>query len=331
MRPQRGVALLTVLLVVAIMATIAAGMSSRSYLSLRRTINLNNQEQAYWYALASEALTKRVLKQDFDDADGTIHLQQYWATADVVYPVDNGTIAGSISDMRSCFNLNALSQGLTDEEKQQDPYQAPLPARQLIAMLEAYELDAYSAEMMADRVRDFVDSDNDTAGSYGAENPEYQGRAYPYQAPNQLMQHHSEVRAVLGVSAKLYQFLEDRICAIPGNDRQLLNVNTLDPAEPQLLVGMLEGKLSNEEAQDVLNARPADGWETIEDFWAEGTMQRLNDLNSKVKSTLVLDSKYFRLRGGAKTDTAVFRLESVLRRDSGDKLTVVSRQFGGQQ
>lgn len=331
MRRERGVALLTVLLVLAIMTTIAAGMTNRSYLSMRRSINLNNHEQAYWYALASESLAKRALKQDFEDADGTTHLQQYWASADVVYPVDNGTIGGTIDDMRSCFNLNALVQPLTDTEKQKDPYQPPLPARQLTAMLEAYEIDNYTAEMIADRVRDFVDSDGDTAGSYGAESAEYQAREFPYQAPNQPMQHHSEIRAVLGVSAKMYQFLKDRICAIPGDTSQLLNVNTLDAEQPQLLVGMLEGKLSVSEAQDVLNARPADGWENIDDFWAEGNMQRITDIDAQAKSTLVVDSNYFRLRGGAQVDTAVFRLESVLRRGSGDKLTVVSRQFGGQQ
>ncbi|WP_028116519.1 type II secretion system minor pseudopilin GspK [Ferrimonas senticii] len=331
MKRQAGVALLTVLLVLSIMVTIAAGMTNRSYLSLRRTVNLNHQEQAYWYAMSSEALAKRVLKQDFADADGTTHLQQFWATADVVYPVDYGTIGGTISDLRSCFNVNALSQGLTDEERQQDPYQQPLPAKQLIAMLEAYEIDSYTAELVADRLRDFVDSDNDGSGSYGAESPEYQARPFPYQAPNQLMQHHSELRAVLGASATLYQFLQDRICAIPGEDSQLLNVNTLDPQYPQLLVGMLEGRLSNEEAQDVLNARPADGWESSEDFWAEGPLQRLSDLSSKTKSTLVVDSNYFRLRGGAQSDTAVFRLESIFRRGDGDKLTVISRQFGGQQ
>ncbi|MFI3245244.1 MAG: type II secretion system minor pseudopilin GspK [Ferrimonas sp.] len=330
MRKQRGVALLTVLLVLAVMATVAATMSSRSYLSVRRTINLNDHEQAYWYAMSAEALAKRVLVQDFDDADGTIHLQQYWATAEVIYPVEFGTISGTISDLRSCFNVNALAQGLTEAEQAENSYQAPLPARQLRAMLEAYELDRYQVEQLVDRVRDFVDSDNDTAGSYGAEDAEYQARPYPYQTPNQLMQHHSELRAVLGIPAALYQFLDDKICAIPGNSTQWLNVNTVPSDQPQLLVGMLEGKLSVDEAQDVLNGRPADGWASIDDFWAESSLQRLTDVSAALKSTLVVDSNYFRVRGSAQSGSAVFRLESVLQRN-GNALSVVTRQYGGQQ
>ncbi len=330
MRKQRGVALLTVLLVLAVMATVAATMSSRSYLSVRRTINLNDHEQAYWYAMSAEALAKRVLVQDFDDADGTIHLQQYWATAEVIYPVEFGTISGTISDLRSCFNVNALAQGLTEAEQTENPYQAPLPARQLSAMLEAYELDRYQVEQLVDRVRDFVDSDNDTAGSYGAEDAEYQARPHPYQTPNQLMQHHSELRAVLGIPAALYQYLGDKICAIPGNSTQLLNVNTVPADAPQLLVGMLEGKLSVDDAQDVLNGRPADGWASIDDFWAESNMQRLTDVSAALKSTLVVDSNYFRVRGSAQSGSAVFRLESVLQRN-GNALSVVTRQYGGQQ
>ncbi|SHI20609.1 general secretion pathway protein K [Ferrimonas marina] len=323
--------MLTVLLVLATITTLAAAMTERSYLSLRRTINLNNMDQAYWYSLSSEALAKRVLKQDFEDADGTVHLQQYWATADVVYPVDNGTIAGRIEDLRACFNLNGLSQELTDTEKQQDPYQKPLAQRQFIAMLEALEVDRYTAEMLADRIKDFVDEDNDPSGSYGAESPEYEARQYPYRAPNQLMAHHSELRAVLGTSPELYQFLQDYICVIPGESRQILNVNTVTEERAALLVGMLEGRLSLGDAQSLINNRPGDGWEDSEKFWEESSVSRLTDLSAQTKGTLAVDSEYFRLNGAAQVDNAVFRLESVLRRGGGNNLTVLTRQYGGQQ
>ncbi|MBY6187851.1 type II secretion system minor pseudopilin GspK [Marinobacter hydrocarbonoclasticus] len=329
-RKQSGMALLTVLLVLAVITTLAAGMTQRSQMSVRRTTNLADYDQAYWYARSSEALAKRVLKQDFEDADGTIHLQQYWATANVVYPVEHGQIAGTIEDMRACFNLNALSRGLTQEEQNKDPYQKPLAGRQFMAMLEAMEIDNYYAEMLADRVRDFTDEDDRQDGTFGAEDAEYESRPVPYRTPNQLMAHHSELRAVLGVNQNMYRAVRDYVCAIPGDDSQQLNVNTLPVERAALLVGMLEGKLSLSEAESVLQARPADGWEDIQKFWEEPTMQRLQ-VEAQAKSTLVVDSKYFRLRGAAKVENAVFRLESIMRRGGDDGLTVLTRQYGGQQ
>ncbi|ADN74435.1 General secretion pathway protein K [Ferrimonas balearica DSM 9799] len=329
-RSQSGMALLTVLLVLAVITALAAGMTQRSQMSVRRTTNMADFEQAYWYARSSEALAKRVLKQDFEDSDGTIHLQQYWATANVVYPVEHGQIAGTIDDMRTCFNLNALSQGLTEEERNRDPYQKPLAGRQFMAMLEALEIDNYYAEMVADRVRDFTDEDDRQDGTFGAEDAEYESRPVPYRTPNQLMAHHSELRAVLGVNKNLYRTLQDYVCAIPGEDTQQLNVNTLPVERAALLVGMLEGKISLSEAESVLQARPADGWDDVQKFWEEPAMQRLQ-VDAQAKSTLAVDSKYFRLRGAAKVENAVFRLESVMRRGGGDGLTVLTRQYGGQQ
>ncbi|GAA5193017.1 type II secretion system minor pseudopilin GspK [Ferrimonas gelatinilytica] len=330
-RQQRGVALLTVLLVLVVIVTLGAAMTQRSQISVRRTISLGQLDQAYWYSLASEALAKRVLKQDFEDADGTVHLQQYWATADVVYPVDNGHIGGTIEDMRTCFNLNGLVQGLTSQEEQQDPYQTPLPGRQFIAMMEALELDRYLGEMLADRVRDFVDADSDPSGTFGAEDGDYQARPIPYLAPNQLMAHHSELRAVLGSSPELYQILKDYLCVIPGNDRQVLNVNTLPVERAALLVGMLEGGISLSEAESLIGNRPGDGWESTEAFWQEPAAQRLTDLSAEAKATISVDSEYFRLKGGARVDNSVFRLESILKRGGDNNLSVVTRQYGGQQ
>ncbi|MBB1383461.1 type II secretion system minor pseudopilin GspK, partial [Shewanella sp. SR41-2] len=107
---QRGVALIVVMLIVAMVVIIATNISSRNQLSMRRTLNLAQYDQAYWYALSAEELAMKVLKQDFEDSEGTVHLQQYWALANVAFPAEYGEIVGEIQDMRACFNVNAVGQ-----------------------------------------------------------------------------------------------------------------------------------------------------------------------------------------------------------------------------
>jgi general secretion pathway protein K len=143
---QRGVALIVVLLIVAIVAIVATKITSRNQISVRRTINLAQYDQAFWYAISAEEIAKKVLKQDLEDSD-TVHMQQYWAQADVIFPAENGEIAGKISDMQSCFNLNALSQTTKTVENGQP--KLPLPAVQFKGLLVALGMDDFAAERLA--------------------------------------------------------------------------------------------------------------------------------------------------------------------------------------
>jgi len=324
---QRGVALIVVLLIVAMVAMIATNINSRNQLSVRRTINLTQYNQAFWYAISAEELTKKVLKQDLDDSDGTVHLLQYWAQADVVFPAEHGEIGGTISDMRSCFNLNALS--IESKENENGQPKLPLPAMQYKGLLVALGMDEFSAERLTHTLKDYIDEDS-TASPFGAEDADYESRNVPYRAANTLMSHRSELRAVLGYSQDIYLKLLPYICVIPGDDHQLLNVNTLKVEQAALLAGMLDNKISVGEAESIINQRPGDGFEKIEDFLGNSSLVNLQ-LEADFKTTFVVDSKYFLLKAGAKVDNAVFRLESVMKRDGGNKLDILTRQFGGQK
>ncbi|QYK01233.1 type II secretion system minor pseudopilin GspK [Shewanella psychrotolerans] len=325
---QRGVALIVVLLIVAMIAIIATNINSRNQISVRRTINLAQYDQAYWYALSAEELAKKVLKQDLEDADeGKIHRQQYWAQTDVVFPAELGELGGNISDMQACFNVNALSMETKEVENGQP--KLSLPATQFKGLLVALGMDDFSAERLTHTLKDYIDEDT-VASPYGAEDADYESRTVPYRAANTLMSHRSELRAVLGFSQDIYLKLAPYVCAIPGNDRQVLNVNTIEVEHAALLAGMFDNKISVGEAESIINQRPGDGYDTIEDFWANGSISGLRT-EQNLASSFSLKSQYFLLEAGAKVDSATFRLESVLRVAGKSKLEVLTRQYGGQK
>lgn len=107
---QRGVALITVMLVVALAVVLATKMSAALMFQIQRTENLSSNQQAYWYAMGAEAFAKTVLTLSFKNNEdkSVTHLGQIWASGETSFPVDLGSISGEISDMHSCFNLNAL-------------------------------------------------------------------------------------------------------------------------------------------------------------------------------------------------------------------------------
>lgn len=324
---QRGVALIVVLLIVAMVVIIATNITSRNQLSMRRTLNLAQYDQAYWYAISAEELAKKILKQDLDDSEGRVHKQQYWAMSDVVFPAEYGEIAGKITDMRSCFNLNALSVTTKDVENGQP--KLPLAAKQYKALLVSLGMDDFTADHLTQTLKDYIDEDT-VASPYGAEDAEYEARNVPYRAANTLMNHRSELRAVIGYTQDIYLKLLPYICVIPGSDRQLLNVNTIDVEQAALLAAMLDNQISVGEAESIINQRPGDGFAKIDDFYESSSMGSIK-WEDAMKSSFVVDSQYFLLASGAKVDNAIFRMESVLKKSSGNKIDVLTRQFGGQK
>ncbi|MCF1430551.1 MAG: type II secretion system minor pseudopilin GspK [Shewanella sp.] len=323
-KQQRGIALLVVLLIVAVISVVAVNITGRNQLAVQRTMNLVQYDQGYWYAISAEELAKKILKQDMKDADGTVNLQQYWAKTDAVFPVEYGEIGGEIKDLRSCFNINALSQP-SIEDKNGQP-KMPLPEVQFKALLVALGMEDFKAESLSQKVKDYLDADSVTS-PFGAEDAEYESRTIPYRAANTLMNDKSELRAVLGVTQKIYQVLAPYVCVIPGNSQQVLNINTVAADQSVLLAAMFDNKISAGAAKSLINQRPAAGYKKLEDFWSDANIGE--GVDDKMKSSISIDSKYFLLHASAKVDDALFQMESVLT-NSGGQFKVVTRQFGAQ-
>jgi len=81
-KQQRGVALITVLLIVAVVTVVAAGLIARQQLSIRSTANQLQVRQAWQYAQGGETLAKGLLQRDFpqDDRQAPVDpLGELWA------------------------------------------------------------------------------------------------------------------------------------------------------------------------------------------------------------------------------------------------------------
>jgi len=89
----------------------------------------------------------------------------------------------------------------------------------------------------------------------------------PYRPADTLLADPSELRAVAGVTPAIYARLKPWICTLPVTDLSPLNVNTLTPDQAPLVAMLLPGKLDLARARAIIEARPADGWSEIADFW----------------------------------------------------------------
>jgi len=358
-KQQRGVALIMVLLVVALVATLAVSMGGKLQLQITRTKNLQDSEQGYWYLQSAEALVRQVLIMELNASEGKVHLGQNWAQQDSAFPVDGGMIQGKIRDLRGCFNLNSLnSDGPTMSEHERRK-------TQLRTLLLQLEVEAYSADTIVDSLVDWIDKDDLITGTYGAEDADYESLPYPYRAGNTPLVHVSELRLIRGVTRDIYRKVKPYVCVIPDNFDGKINVNTIPVEQPELLVAVLQGEINTMAAIDILVNRPEDGYDEVSEFSAENAvsdaMQRLarerqsdtglNDDNESdsgipnlsddddedasengeadtgLLDDIQLESEYFELRGNVRVDDLIQSGTSIIKIENG-KAEVLYRGLG---
>ena len=325
MRRQRGMALLVVLLLLAVMVTMASSMTERYRMQWLRTYNQQLQQQNYWYLLGSENLIRKVLVQDFKDNPEKNSLNQYWAIEDQVFPVENAILQGVVRDQHACFNLNSLSNNITDETK--TTASATYRATVFQDLLINLGTDEYRAQQITAAVQDWLDT-NTIARSLGAEDSEYEARTPPYLPANSLMQDVSELRAIRGMDAALYRRLLPQVCVIPETTLQI-NPNTLRTIHAPLLSALFLNDLSIDDARSILEQRPASGWDDVASFLELNALSNTASAGDQVQSALTIKSFYFLATLQADTDNYQSRLISLFQRQSNNQVTVIRRHFGG--
>ncbi|MDF2153989.1 type II secretion system minor pseudopilin GspK [Vibrio sp. CAU 1672] len=323
-RRQRGVALVIVLMLLAIMATVAASMSERLFLQFQRGANQLHYQQAYWYSLGVEALAVIGIEQSYKDSD-TINLSQPWAIKEQVYPLDYGQASGQIRDMQACFNLNALARVQPTGEQTTRPYLVQV----WLHLLEEMDVDPYQAEVIADSTWEYIDTDDSVRSTSGVEDSTYEAMQPAYLAANGRMADSSELRSVHQVSGEVYQKVAPLVCAIPSDDWRL-NVNTLLPEQAPILVAMFSPRLGSSEARQLIEKRPFDGWDSVDEFLAESEIAGISeDIKKKAKGYLGVDSAFFELDAQVLVDESRVRIRSLLQSTNRETMTVIRRRFGG--
>ncbi|ATC96070.1 type II secretion system minor pseudopilin GspK [Pseudoalteromonas tunicata] len=326
---QRGAALVIVLFVVALAATLAVEMSSRLMIQVQKNSNLQDYQQAKWYGYAAEAFAKKViLEAKKQDKDKT-HLQQAWAADETTFPVDGGTITGKITDLQACLNLNSLrasqnSDGDNSVRKDNDGHKALLA---LIKNIDELPIEE-SEESLADSVLDWVDADSNNFGE-GAEEDEYLSRKIPYLTANHYLASLSELRLIKGFNPLVMKKITPLVCVIPGNELLAININTLKTEQSVILSALIKD-LDKEAASAIISARPEDGWSSINDFIAEAVKNGAKNLKND-DPRFVLKSDYFQLASTTTYADSRFQITTVFHVEDNKKITILARKFGAVQ
>jgi len=302
-KSQQGVALLTVLLVTALMTVLVLSMSWSRQLEIRRTANLAESDQAQLLALGLEEWGGKVLRRDRGDNDRD-HFGEIWAQGLPPTTVEQGMVAGRIIDLQGRLNLNNLVAG--------DAATSVLAERRLGRLL---EMCGGTSETVA-AIGDWLDKDGEMRPN-GAEDRVYLVRQPPYRTGNRPMASPSELLLVAGITPEIYACLAEAVTALPGTTP--LNVNTASP----LALAALSDRLTQARAAQLVKERPSGGYKDLAEFLAAPPLAG----TGLTGEGLALASGHFMVEGQVLFGHAETTLHSILHRSDTGSITVIARNF----
>ena len=306
-KKQQGVALLMAILIVALVVIISVHMITQRQLQIYRTANLFFRDQANQYSLAVEAWGLSVLYQDFErDKKAGQFIDSYqdvWNTALFDFEVDQVTLDGTIFDLQGRFNLNNLVKGGKVQTQWLDSYKRLLTALDLPVSL-------------AESLLDWLDANEHTTGSYGAEDVYYISLEIPYRTANQKLVHLSELLLVKGYDKKVYTTLKPYVFVAP--EITAVNVNT---STDMVLQAIIPG-LSKTEAGSLLTRIKTTPFIAVNDVLADPAVQ-----NKAVPSSLLdVKSSFFTVNSFVAIDKSKVTMQSVITRSKTGQVKVLNRQ-----
>ncbi|RRU91429.1 general secretion pathway protein GspK [Stutzerimonas xanthomarina] len=313
MKHQRGVALITVLLVVAIVTVVSAAMVARQQLSIRASSNQLQARQAWHYALGGEALAQTMLARDLragatganGESAAIDHLLEPWAQPLPAFEIDQGEILVRIEDLAGRFNLNDL---LRDQQPN------PAAVEQFRRLLLRLQISAPYAE----RLLDWLDPDQQPSGEYGAEDNAYLALDPPYRNAGRRLHDLSELRLLLDMREEDFQRLAPYVAALPPNVP--LNVNTASP----MVLSSLSDNLSLGAAESLVELRRVAPFRNSAAFLAQPAMA-----GTTLQGTaLAVGSQFFQATSEVRLGDRRLALVSLLQREQDGSVRVLARNLG---
>jgi general secretion pathway protein K len=305
---QRGVILMSALILVALAVVIAATLFFETAMSARRAVASFSMEQALQLGQGAEALAAYGLREDKNQDDTP---QDSWAQP--YGPVEVAPEVGLealVTDEQARFNINTLlnADGTHNENA----------LKVFRRLLELCELEPRWASLLVDWLDPNVLPESD-----GGEDSLYTSQMPPHRAGNLLVTSISELQQLPGFTRELYVKLAPHITALPPT-ANLVNVCTADGFVLDALFAL---STRSQNSVEYSRQTPA----ALALLRRNGCFPKRTLLaaNEPGMQALVGErSSYFRLHTWIRIGTAQFALYSLMYRDANGQARSVARSFG---
>lgn len=311
---QRGVAMLTAILLVALGTILATGIAYQNAMTARRGTATFAFDQSIAVAEAAEALAAYALAQDFKDGQQADFPAESWGKPfGPVEVVPGVALEARLQDAQARFNLNSLVDG--------NGVKNDLAIAEFKRLLAYLELE----EKWASLIVDWIDRDHEPVGFDGGEDNIYSAQTPPYRTLDRPVTSISELLALPGFGRDRYLRLAPYVVALPQDAK--LNVCSAPPIVLDSMTATTrnpEGDTQFSGGGDEVTAKNRENacWPGVDNFLTTINGDDKEDVGKRITQT----SNYFLLTSIVTVGNTQFALYSLLYRNQG-RVRPIMRSF----
>ena len=256
----KGVVLISVLLTVLLLSSIAVVIGNNYFVSFKRAQYLEFQTVSLNIFSSIESLALKKIDNELRFNSKFHAKNNALFTNDFIFETQNGLVSGKITDSSNCFNINALV------IRNKNTYK---PNKENIAIFERLlslsEIENNLIDEAIDQIIDWIDADNNPR-AFGLEDYYYSG---PLNNPKEytsarMFYSIQEIKSLPAIRDIGWQVFEKYFCALPHNDLSI-NINTITGNKSLLLSSLFEN-LPYSDAEYVIDNIPEDGIKNLNEL-----------------------------------------------------------------
>ena len=315
----KGVVLISVLLTVLLLSSIAVVIGNNYFVSFKRAQYLEFQTVSLNIFSSIESLALKKIDNELRFNSKFHAKNNALFTNDFIFETQKGLVSGKIIDSSNCFNINSLV------IRNKNTYK---PNKENIAIFERLlslsEIENNLIDEAIDQIIDWVDAD-DNPRAFGLEDYYYSG---PLNNPKEytsarIFYSIQEIKSLPAIRDIGWQVFEKYFCALPDNDLSI-NINTIT-RNKSLLLSSLFANLPYSDAEYVIDNIP------------EGGIKNLNELSNlfpsykleKSQNYLNFSSSHFELVTSLSYESYYSESKSKIYYGANNNSYIISRIYNG--
>ena len=317
---DKGVVLISILLIVLLLSSVAVLFGNKYFLSLKRAQYIEFQTLSLNIFRNMESLAQDKIEKELRFNSNKLTKDNPIINEPMVFNLNGADVLGKISDYGNCFNINSIVK-LNDSNYVENK-NAVAAFRKILSL---NEIDNNIIEEVIDQTIDWIDKDTNPR-AYGLEDYYYSG---PLHSPREytgmrLMVSIEELKSIPAVKQIDWNIFKNHFCAIPILNELSLNINTLD-LEDAYLLSSIFSNLTIKDAEYILDNIPKSGFDDLNNF-----IRSFPDLDLELAyGKITVKSNIFELNSEVNFNKFISSSKSIIIYEDNNNGFIISRIYNG--
>ena len=317
---DKGVVLISILLIVLLLSSVAVLFGNKYFLSLKRAQYIEFQTLSLNIFRNMESLAQDKIEKELRFNSNKLTKDNPIINEPMVFNLNGADILGKISDYGNCFNINSIVK-LNDSNYVENK-NSVAAFRKILSL---NEIDNNIIEEVIDQTIDWIDKDTNPR-AYGLEDYYYSG---PLHSPREytgmrLMVSIEELKSIPAVKQIDWNIFKNHFCAIPILNELSLNINTLD-LEDAYLLSSIFSNLTIKDAEYILDNIPKSGFDDLNNF-----IRSFPDLDLELAyGNITVTSNIFELNSEVSFNKFISSSKSIIIYEDNSNGFIISRIYNG--